>query len=63
MNAIEISKREAKIMLLSSQIEEYEDKENSTEEVDLEEYNQHIEQHQAEIEILSESTKQNLIKR
>lgn len=63
MNAIEISKREAKITLLSNQVEEYQDKENSDEEVDLEEYNQHIEQHQAQIEILSESTKQNLIKR
>lgn len=63
MNAIEISKREAKILLLRNQIEEYQDKENNEQEVDISAYEQHIQQHSTQIEILSESTKQNLIKR
>jgi antitoxin component YwqK of YwqJK toxin-antitoxin module len=63
MNAIEISKREAKILLLQNQAEEDQDKENQLEEQDIETLNKHIEQHHEQIEILSESTKQNLIKR
>lgn len=63
LNAIEISKREAKILLLRTQIEEFQDKENNTEEFDEEALNKHIEQHTNQINILSESTRQNLIKR
>ncbi|CAI2359195.1 unnamed protein product [Moneuplotes crassus] len=60
MNAIEISKREAKILLLQNQVEE---NENNEDDIDIEELKKHIEEHQEQIEILSESTKQNLIKR
>jgi hypothetical protein len=63
MNAIEISKREAKILLLQKQIEELQDKENTQEELNEEGLNKHIDQHNSQIEILSESTKQNLLKR
>lgn len=63
MNAIEISKREAKILLLQKQIEELQDKENSEEELNEEGLSKHIDQHNTQIEILSESTKQNLLKR
>ena len=63
MNAIEISKREAKILLLKKQIDEHKGKENTQEDFDEESFNNHIEQHSNQIEILSESTKQNLLKR
>lgn len=63
LNAIEISKREAKILLLRTQMEEFQDKENNTEELDYEALNKHIGQHTDQINILSESTRQNLIKR
>lgn len=63
MNAIEISKREAKILLLNKQIEEWQDKENHTEDYDEESLRSHIEQHSSQIEILTDSTRQNLIKR
>jgi hypothetical protein len=63
MNAIEISKREAKVLLLQNQTESDQDKENQLEEQDIEALEKHIKQHHDQIEILSESTKQNLIKR
>lgn len=63
MNAIEISKREAKAMLLNKQIEECQDKENRSEDFDEDAFKTHIEQHRSQIEILTEATKQNLIKR
>jgi hypothetical protein len=63
MNAIEISKREAKVLLLQNQTESDQDKENQLEKQDIEALEKHIKQHHDQIEILSESTKQNLIKR
>lgn len=63
MNAIEISKREAKILLLRKQLEDFRGKENGQNENNEEALNKHIEQHNNQIEILGESTKQNLIKR
>lgn len=63
MNAIEISKREAKVLLLNKNLEESQEKENYEAGVDIEGIKKHIEQHNSQIEILTEATKQNLIKR
>lgn len=63
MNAIEISKREAKVLILKKQLEENQDKENFTEEAKEDPLKNHIEQHNTQIEILTEATKANLEKR
>ncbi len=74
LNALEIKKREAKVFLLEKQIEDIEEtrhgsKENvqanadGTQGNDVSFIRRHIGQHQEQIQILSESTKQNLLKR
>lgn len=56
MNAIEIRKREAKIILLEKQIEEYIEGEKAEEPSEIAHVKKHIEQHKEQIEILNEST-------
>ena len=67
MNALEIRKREAKVFILQRQLEDYIQQgapEDSPEEAaEIAQINKHIQQQQEQIEILNESTKQNLIKR
>ena len=63
MNAIEINKREAKVVLLQNQVDDYKEEEKEEDDMDLEGLKKHIEKHKKQVEILSESTKQNLVKR
>lgn len=75
LNALEIRKREAKFLILSKQLEEMEEAYKNGKE-NMNDANQeghvpnevaflqkHLIQHQQQIEILSESTKANLLKR
>lgn len=76
MNALEIRKREAKVFILQRQAEDITEEQKSakeniqedtqadgTEQSELAVINKHIHSQQEQIEILNESTKQNLLKR
>lgn len=75
MNALEIRKREAKVFILQRQAEDITEEQKSGKEniqedtqpdqdtTELASINKHIHSQQEQIEILNESTKQNLLKR